>query len=249
MLTPTLLHIPHSSASIPERLRKDFCCDVGRELLAMTDWYTDDLFDLPAEALIFPVSRLVCDVERFRSDEEEEMARIGMGAVYTSTHRMTPLRIPDREQREEILKEWYDPHHEALNGMVGERLARFGRCLIVDCHSFSPHPLPYERDQTPDRPEICIGTDPFHTPERLVSRLEEDFRTFGCRVARDRPYAGAMVPNLYYKRDPRVAAVMVEVNRGLYLEGGSRKGAGYRRTKEMLARVLLPWLTEKNCLY
>jgi N-formylglutamate amidohydrolase len=54
----------------------------------MTDDHTDELFPItPAEAgrLIFPLSRLVCDVERFPSDAEEPMANRGMGVIYTRT--------------------------------------------------------------------------------------------------------------------------------------------------------------------
>ena len=56
------------------------------ELLRMTDAYTDELFPLtPVEAglVVFPLSRLICDVERFPSDEDEPMATRGMGAIYT----------------------------------------------------------------------------------------------------------------------------------------------------------------------
>jgi len=44
------------------------------ELLCMTDAFTDDLFaSTPFEAarVVFPVSRLVCDVERFANDADE----------------------------------------------------------------------------------------------------------------------------------------------------------------------------------
>jgi hypothetical protein len=52
----------------------------------MTEAWTDRLvadLHLPAQRLVFPVSRLVVDVERFPDDEDEPMAGRGMGAVYT----------------------------------------------------------------------------------------------------------------------------------------------------------------------
>lgn len=58
---------------------------LGSELLRMTDAYTDELFPLtPVEGarLVFPVSRLVCDVEQFPTDENEPMAARGMGTIY-----------------------------------------------------------------------------------------------------------------------------------------------------------------------
>jgi hypothetical protein len=50
--------------------------------------YTDELFPTTAyEAgrVVLPFSRLVCDVERFPSDEDEPMASRGMGVFYTRT--------------------------------------------------------------------------------------------------------------------------------------------------------------------
>ena len=222
-----LIHIPHSSVTIPENC--SFLIDPEAELNHMTDRFTDELFDLPAQTLIFPISRLVCDVERFRDDRMEEMARRGMGVCYTRTHDGKPLRCVTPQQREAILSCWYDPHHRRLSGLVSETLACFGRCTIWDCHSFSPVPLPYEPDQNPDRPDICIGTDRFHTPPELAAQITEAFRDRGYRVSVNTPYAGTIVPLEVLHRDPRVRSVMIEVNRGLYLDGTFGKNRGFSR--------------------
>jgi N-formylglutamate amidohydrolase len=79
-----VLHIPHSSRRVPAEERQAILVDdteLNGELLRMTDAYTDELFPItPVEAgrVIFPLSRLVCDVERFPSDENEPMAARGM---------------------------------------------------------------------------------------------------------------------------------------------------------------------------
>lgn len=44
------------------------------------------------------------------------------------------------------------------------------------------------------------------------------FERVGWSVAIDRPFGGALVPMRYYQRDARVQGLMIEVNRGLYLE-------------------------------
>ncbi len=222
MFSPLFLHIPHSSVLIPEEYRERFRSDPEAELPFMTDWYTDELFGGPADRLVFPVSRLVCDPERFRDDEAESMSRVGMGAVYTRGHDCRPLRDVSAEERESILRRWYDPHHRELESMTARRLETFGRCLILDCHSFHPVPLPYEPDQRGGRPDICIGTDPYHTPEELAVLVGERFRRLGYSVLRDSPYSGTIVPLSRYGADPRVFSLMIEVNRGLYLDGTRR---------------------------
>ena len=59
--------------------------------------------------------------------------------------------------------------------------------LIVDCHSFPQLPLPYELDRNPVRPDICIGTDQFHTPSALkdvLSRSSQGWATLSPSIIR-----------------------------------------------------------------
>lgn len=79
-------------------------------------------------------------------------------------------------------------------------------------------PLPYESNQIQPRPDICIGTDAFHTPPPVRDTAVSTTRDLGWSVAVDRPFAGAIVPLSHYRRDSRVASVMVEVNRQLYMD-------------------------------
>jgi N-formylglutamate amidohydrolase len=119
---------------------------LNSELLRMTDSYTDELFPptrVEAGRVIFPVSRRVCDVERFPSDEDEPMATRGMGFIYTRTSMGEVLRS-QLADRESLLDRWYRPHHLKLERMVNDVVVRSGGCLIVDCHSFPSTALPYE---------------------------------------------------------------------------------------------------------
>jgi N-formylglutamate amidohydrolase len=80
-----ILHIPHASANIPDW--EGFWDEekVQAEILKLTDWYTDDLFQSEeAIRLIAPFSRVFCDVERYREDEQEPMSFKGMGVTYTT---------------------------------------------------------------------------------------------------------------------------------------------------------------------
>ncbi len=233
-----LFHIPHASTVIPERYLPDFLPCLEENILRMTDWYTDALFDFDlGDRLVFPVSRLVCDLERFRDDDEEEMAEIGMGAVYRTGYDLSPLRhAQPPDEREEILRTYYDPHHRELERMTEERLARFRRCLILDCHSFHPTPLPYEKDGL--RPDICLGTDDFHTPEWLTGSLARSFRRMGYTVSMNRPFAGTMVPLPQYGKDPRVLSVMIEVNRGLYMTENGEKKEAFAQMKRDIGKAI-----------
>lgn len=222
-----IFHVPHASKALPPEIRERILLDDGdlnRELLALTDTGADRFF-LPCQiqedrTVLFPWSRLTVDVERFREDRDEPMAARGMGAVYTRTSEGRPIREPGFD-RERMLADYYDPHHARLTAAVREALAEHGTAFILDCHTFPSRPLPCELDQEPDRPDVCIGTDGFHTPDWVVGSLEETFRRSGLRVAENRPYAGTMVPLEFLGRDRRVLSVMIEIRRGLFMEEGT----------------------------
>lgn len=220
-----VLHVPHDSDDIPPAVFSQFLLDeagLRRELILMTDHRTFDLFQASRcgrRAVRAGVSRLVVDVERFVDDASEPMAARGMGVIYTRTSALAPLRRELREdERGALLDRYYHPHHARLASLVDETLKRCGRCLVLDCHSFPSRPLPYEPDQTPLRSDICIGTDAFHTPPALVEAFVAAFESSGCSVRLNSPFAGALVPMTHYQKDPRVKAVMIEVNRRLYLD-------------------------------
>ena len=218
-----VIHVPHASTFIPDAERSAFQCDLNDELLKMTDHFCDELFCGDRPAVVFPVSRLVCDPERFRDDAQESMSAVGMGAVYTRTHNGALLRTVDGESSERILRTYYDPHHKALTDAVQAALDRNGRCLIVDGHSFPANPLPYEHDQNPHRPDFCIGTDQYHTPDDLIETAVRFLGTRGYSTAINAPFSGTLVPMRFYQKDKRVSSVMIEINRGLYMnKDGSR---------------------------
>ena len=121
------------STVIPADLRASFLGsdeELSRELLAMTDRYTDELFSLPGASTVrFPVSRLVVDPERFVDDDAEPMAARGMGVVYTRRSDGQPLRAPlAPKDRQNLIERFYLPHHTKLTAAVGRSLEAHGRC-------------------------------------------------------------------------------------------------------------------------
>lgn len=252
-LPSLILHIPHSSTLIPEDVRASIVlsdAELAEELLVMTDHFLDDLFRLPggASRIIYPVSRLVVDPERFVDDALEVMASLGMGVIYTRTSRGAVLRHPPTPGlRKAWITRFYEPHHRELSAAVAYRLAAHGYCLIVDCHSFASAPLPHELDQDPSRPDICIGTDPVHTPPALTELATSLFRAAGLTMAVNRPFSGAIVPSSHQGLTPSVHSIMIEVNRRLYMD--ERAGERSRQFGEVarLVTSVLAGFSEQGC--
>ena len=229
-----VLHIPHSSIEIPEKYREIFLIsdeELKDEILKMTDLYTDDLFDFSDNRVVFGLSRLLCDVERFRNPLKEEMTDAGMWICYSRAHDGRCLKEFEGDHIGEMLKE-YDRHHEKLTVAVEHEIEAKGACLLIDCHSFSSVRLPYETCGAGVRPDICIGTNDFHTPEWLSAGLKKGFENLGYTVAMNYPFSGTIVPMKYYRKNDAVHSIMIEVNRSLYMdEKSGEKSLDYQKVK------------------
>jgi N-formylglutamate amidohydrolase len=242
-----VIHIPHTSTVIPPEYRNQFVLsdeDIAAELVRMTDAYTDELFALAPEAATtvkFPVSRLVLDPERFEDDQQESMASRGMGVIYQRSSLCGPLRREiSGDEREALLARFYRPHHQALTEAVQKSLDSHDKCLIIDAHSFSSKPWPYEPDQTSTRPEICLGTDDFHSPKDLTNIAVDAFKSQGFGVDLNRPFAGSLVPMRYYQTNWKVWSIMVEVRRDLYMdERTGLKNSSFQVTLDRIQKAML----------
>lgn len=241
---PVIIHIPHSSTFIPQYEREKILLletDLQKELLIMTDRYVAELFDVVnCEKHINDVSRLVMDPERFRADEDEEMSQYGMGAIYTKTSDGKPLRAISSEEREEMLTRYYDPYHSLFTQKVEKILEAFGRCIIIDAHSFSSIPLLHEKDKSQPRPDICIGYENFHIIPGLPREVYE-FLFWGedMYVKYNQPFSGSIVPSRYYQIDKGVTSIMIEVKRSIYMdEATGKKLQGFYSIKDMIERLI-----------
>ena len=245
-ISPIVLHIPHASRKIPSDIRCSIILsdsELEIELNKMTDSYTDILFipdSTNVQTVVFPISRLVMDPERFLDDNQEIMAKHGMGVIYTRTADGRKLRDqPTVRERERLINRYYRPHHKKLEDCVFGCLQKLGQCIIIDCHSFPSVALPYELEQSKERPEICIGADDFHSPIWLVDRICNEFEKCGYSTNINKPFSGTIVPMRYYRKEKAVLSVMIEVNRRLYMDeslGG--KISAFNSIKRHLSMVV-----------
>ncbi|MFI8092476.1 N-formylglutamate amidohydrolase [Streptomyces sp. NPDC086080] len=244
--SPVILHVPHSAREIPADVRSGIELDdaaLERELDHITDAHTASIAEAAAEAagvvpwrFVNRMSRLVVDPERF-PDEREEMLAAGMGAVYTRTTHKDVLR-PDGFDAGPLIERYFQPYARAMTEAVAGRLAATGRAVIIDVHSYPSAPLPYELHGEGPRPEVCLGTDSFHTPPGLLDAAREAFAPCG-RTGLDSPFAGTYVPLEFYGKRPEVSALMVEIRRDTYMaEPGGPAGRGLPHLATALAALV-----------
>jgi len=217
-VTSIVLNLPHAATDIPERYFYQFCAELQSEMFILTDWFTDDLFQVDgAHRVVAPVNRILVDTERFSDDSLESMAALGMGCLYSHGPSGQRLRHDlSAQEIEELLTRYYAAHHNALVTAVNACLDKNDKCLLVDCHSFPDTPMPHEQDLEL-RPDFCLGTTKRNTPADLQGFIQEGLKSYGYTVAINHPYQGCLLPSVF-DGDARVTAIMIEVNRKLYMD-------------------------------
>ncbi len=212
-----LIHIPHSSLYIPQEYKETSLLTpdkLEKENIFMCDFKMDEFIDNRSQTIVFPYSRLYCDVERFK-DDSEFMNKYGMGYIYTKTSKGELMFQPNFEQKK-VITEIYDKHHEYLDDRVTTILQEFGKCILIDLHSYSSELVKRLFDYD-DVPDICIGIeDDYNSPE-LTQYFIDYFEKNGYSVQVNFPYQGSIVPNRYYgKKDTCLVSIMIEINKRVY---------------------------------
>lgn len=117
------------------------------------------------------------------------------------------------------LDDHWRPYHTALAGLMKRQHARFGRAILIDCHSM-PHEAIETHSQHLGRvPEVVLG-DRFGTSadSDVMDALEEAFQAAGLAVARNTPFAGAFISQHYGRPALGQHVVQIEIDRALYMD-------------------------------
>ena len=202
-----IFHIPHSSTYIPTEYINEYSLSIQElknEASIMCDFRTNEMID----GLVFPYSRIFCDVERFNSDKEI-MNSVGMGVLYTKTQDQIILR---KNPSKEILN-FYKEHHKTFSNLIAEKL-KIDDVLIIDLHSYSKEPLEYELNKSMKRPEICIGINERFN-EKLIKELIYIINNFNYTFAINEPFSGCIMPSEYIDNE-RVNGIMIEIRKDVY---------------------------------
>lgn len=161
-----------------------------------------------------------------------------LSVCYTRDSYSQPLREVSKAEKEWIIQTYYRPHHQALENAVQDELNRSQYVLIVDGHSFSNTPLLHESDQNPSRPDICIGSDPFHTPQWIIEIIAYEFLARGYSIKLNSPFEGTLIPMKFYHQNPNVYSVMIELNRDLYMDTNGDKNRQFSQVQVDVNAVL-----------
>lgn len=231
--TPLVFSSPHSGQCYPDHFVAASRLD-AKALRRSEDCFVDELFaaaptyGAPLLRALFP--RAYVDVNREEYELDPEMfgeplpsyvttrsPRISAGlgtlakvvANGAEIYGETKLSFADAEYR---LNTCYRPYHEALSSMVQETRARFGTCVLIDCHS-----MPSLQGVTPRLDVVlgdCYGSSCFSS---ITDIAERSIAASGLSVGRNAPYAGGYITRNYGRPCDGVHCLQIEISRDLYM--------------------------------
>ena len=142
------------------------------------------------------------------------------------------------EARTRIATCW-QPFHDALRGLIEETLARFGCCLVLDCHS-----MPSSASRGLFRPGMILGDGHGTSCTPAVTAfMQRELGRLGFQTRRNDPYAGGYITRHYGRPREGVQVVQLELGRELYMdEANFRKSNNFNalhRHMTQFLRVLL----------
>lgn len=234
---PVIYASPHSGRIYPPELLTISRLD-RQELRQSEDSYVDLLFNAAPELgapllrALFP--RAYVDVNRARDEIDPRMftdkvsdrvdsasSRViaGLGViprVVADGHDIYDRKLFYRDAKRR-LSACYDPYHQALSDLITAARTRFGKAILIDCHSMPSAGTGIRRNDY--IADIVLG-DRFGVscaPE-IMEFADSHFTKCGLSVARNAPYAGGFVAASYGRPRRHVHVLQIEISRRLYLD-------------------------------
>ena len=206
------------------------------ELRASEDAFVDCLFGCAAEfgapllAAIAP--RAFVDLNRCPSDLDPSLlagagrrpsnARVAAGLGVVPRIVAEGVSIYDGkislDQAMDRIRDWPQPYHQKLVELLEAARIRFGKALLIDCHSMPSAAVAQSRSR--GAPVDVVLGDRFGAScgDGIVDEIEKAFIESGFRVERNAPFAGGYITERFGQPSVGVHAVQIEIDRGLYLD-------------------------------
>jgi N-formylglutamate amidohydrolase len=201
------------------------------------DCFVDALFaaapDHGAPLLAANFPRALCDANREAWELDQSMfsdrlpdwvntastrVSAGLGTiakVVASGEAIYAAKLPFAEAERRIRIYWR-PFHDTLSRLIEDIRARFGYCLVIDCHSMPSSG--YGRRPGGRAIDFVLGDLHGSACASRVTRLAESLLTAkGYLVRRNDPYAGGYITRHYGRPTNDVHVLQIEIARALYM--------------------------------
>lgn len=256
---PLVLSIPHCGTVFPEEFLKAVRPDV-QTLRKNEDIFVYDLLkpaidEAKITAVKLNLNRAFIDVNRAKVELDPNMffdyprediglnqqrSRYGLGIIHKVTADSQPIyagKISYKEAEERI-KNVYDVYHQTLKNLIERTIAKFGFCLVLDCHSM-PSKICSIISESP-RIDFCLGNlFEQSCPNKISFYVENELVKREYYVSKNRPYSGAFITFNYCEPRKQSYTLQLEINRVIYADENTlEKNVHFQRVSYDLGKVV-----------
>lgn len=126
------------------------------------------------------------------------------------------LRVAEALDR---IRRFYRPYHAALATLIHDTRERFGKAVLIDCHSMPSIGGPMDQDPGAPRVDMVLGDRHGSSCHpQITATVERVLQAMGYVVRRNAPYAGGFITRNYGDPQAGVHALQIEINRELYMD-------------------------------
>ena len=255
---PLVLDSPHSGHEFPA----DFGAAVSEaELREGEDCYIDELYaggpemGVPLLAALWP--RTYLDPNRHAGDVDLDLiegrwpgeyrpsgkAKTGKALIWRTLEDGRPI-YPKKLSVDKVLQRiqgFHAPYHQAIQALLNETHARFGRVYHINCHSMRSVAGKQSDDGEGNvRADFVLGDrDGTSCDPAFTEFVRGALAGMGYQVKVNDPYKGVELVRAY--SDPKAGrhSLQIEINKRLYMDEATlQKTAGFAVLQKNLANLL-----------
>jgi N-formylglutamate deformylase len=223
-LLPIVVSVPHAGTAFPDDIRAEL--KPGLLPPDDTDWFVQQLYDFATE-LGIPIiaarySRWVVDLNR----NPDSTPLYNDGRVLTSLCTSTtflgePIYTDERSMLTEAEVErrrtlYFNPYHQALQQLLDDTKARFGRVLLWDCHSIrrlvpAIHKGPF--------PDLILGSaDQTSAAPDLIEVALQQLGSGPYSLSHNTPFKGGFITRHFGQPGVQQHALQLEMSKDVYMD-------------------------------
>jgi N-formylglutamate deformylase len=221
---PIVISVPHAGTDFPD----DIQAELKPGLLPPddTDWFVHQLYDFATE-LGIPIlkanySRWVVDLNRNPdSSPLYHDGRVLTGLCTTTTFLGEPIYQDERPEvaAAEVTRRkalYFEPYHQALQQLLDDTKARFGRVLLWDCHSIrrsvpAIHTGPF--------PDLILGSaDETSASAELIGQALQQLGSGPYSLNHNTPFKGGFITRHFGRPEEQQHALQLEMSKDVYMD-------------------------------
>lgn len=234
---PIIISVPHAGTDFPDDIRAELKPNVLPP--DDTDWSVNRLYDFATELgipmLCARYSRWVIDLNRNPdSTPLYHDGRVLTGLCPATNFLGEPIYQDERAAvaAEEVARRkvlYFEPYHQALQQLLDETKAQFGRVLLWDCHSIRRVVVAINPEPFPD---LILGSaDETSAAPTLIGQALAVLGSAGYSLNHNHPFKGGFITRHFGQPAQQQHALQLEMAKQVYMDDHEQHYDEQRATK------------------